>query len=201
MGGAPVGAVHKEHVGALGLRYRYARKVLGDVAAGIVHVACQHLAQLVRPLVALGLVGSDEGVHGEHVHGVVVAEAGFFLDAVPPPVVVHDVVAADEARQVEGLGGRVHGGGALAGVGADGLGGNVLVLAQDDVRPDLVGDDEHIVLLVQRHGLLQLPALPHPAAGVVGAAEDGGVDVLFFQVLLHVGKVHPPHTLLILHER
>ena len=32
-------------------------------------------------------------------------------------------------------------------------------------------------------------------------AQDGGVDVLFGEVLFHVGVVHPPDAILVLHQR
>ena len=47
-------------------------------------------------------------------------------------------------------------------------------------------------------GLLQLPTLPHTAAGVVGRAEHGGVDLVLHDLLLHVLKIHPPHAVLVL---
>ena len=72
---------------------------------------------------------------------------------------------------------------------------------EDDVRPDLVRDDVDVILFVQFHRLFQLPPLPDAAAGVVGAAQDGGMDVLFGQMLLHVGVVHPPDVGFVLHQR
>ena len=72
---------------------------------------------------------------------------------------------------------------------------------KDDVGPDLVRDDIDVVLFEQLHGLFQLPALPHTAAGIVGAAQNRGMDVFLGQVLFHVGKVHPPHAVLVLHQR
>ena len=99
--------------------------MLLDVIAGKVDVAGQHLAELVGPLVALGLVSTDQGVHGENVHHVVVAQAGLLLDAVTPPVVVNDMVAAHQTSQIEGLGGGIESGGALAGILAHRLGGDV----------------------------------------------------------------------------
>ena len=201
VGGAPVGAVHKEHIGAFGLCHMDTLEVLCDVVAGEIHIAGQRLTELVGPLIALGAVGTDEGVHREDVHGVIVAEGGFLLDAVTPPRVINDMIAADETGEVEGLGGGVEGGSAHPGVLTDGLGGDVLVAGEDDVRPDLVGYDVDIILFVQLHGLFQLPALPDAAAGVVGAAQDGGVDVLFGEVLFHVGVIHPPDAILVLHQR
>ena len=127
VGGAPVGAVYKEHIGAFGLCHMDTLEVLCDVVAGEIHIAGQRLTELVGPLIALGEVGTEEGVHREDVHGVIVAEGGFLLDAVTPPRVINDMIAADETGEVEGLGGGVEGGSTHPGVLTDGLGGDVLV--------------------------------------------------------------------------
>ena len=111
------------------------------------------------------------------------------------------MVAAHQSRQIEGLGGGVQRHGAHFRVLADGLGGDVAISGQQNVAPDLVGNHHDVVLFVQRHGLLDLPALPDPAAGVVWGTENGGVDVIFHDLLFHVGKVHPPDTLLVLCQR
>ena len=57
---------------------------------------------------------SNQGVHGQHVQGVVVGEGALLVHPVPQGLVVDDVVAADKPRQVEGLRGGVQGHGALA---------------------------------------------------------------------------------------
>ena len=73
----------------------------------------------------------------------------------------------------------------------------MLVAVEDHVRPDLVGDHEHVVLFEELHGALQLPALPDAATGVVGGAEDNGVDLVVHDLLLHVLKVHAPDVVLV----
>ena len=200
MGPAPLGAVHKEHVGGFGAEGLHALKVGLDIVAGVVDVAGKDVQQLIHPLLALGLVGPDEGVHGQHVHAVVMAQGGLLVHPIPPPLVVHDVVAAHQACQAEGLAGGVEGGGPLPGVRAHGLGGGVLVAVHHQIGPDLIGDHVHVVSFEQLHGLLQLPPFPGPAAGVMGVAQDGGVNVLRLELLLHVRKVHAPHALFILNE-
>ena len=121
--------------------------------------------------------------------------------AVAQVVAVDHVVAADEAGQVEGLARRVERDGALAGVGRDGLRGDVHHAGAHDVGPDLVRDDHAVVGAVDLHGALDLPALPHAAAGVVRRAEDHGVDALLLDAALHVVEVHAPDTVLVAHER
>ena len=71
---------------------------------------------------------------------------------------------------------------------------------QNDVGPNLVADDHDVVLLKQLHGLFQLPALPHTAAGVVGGAEHRGVDVVLHDLLLHVREVHAVDARLVLDQ-
>ena len=175
--------------------------MLCDISAGIVHVAGEHLAQLVQPFPAFRAIGRRQRVHGQHIHVVIVAQGGFLLHPVPEPGVVDDVVAAHQPGQVEGLGWGVDGGGTLPGVLADALGGDVPGTVQDEIRPNFVGHHVDIVLAEQFHGPFQLPTLPHPAAGIVGRAEHRRVDAVFHDFFLHVLKIHAPHAVLIQDQR
>ena len=175
--------------------------MLCDVVAGEIHIAGQRLTELVGPHIALGAVGTDESVHREDVHGVVVAEGGFFLDAVTPPRVVNDVVAADETGEVEGLGGGVEGGSPHPGVLTDGLGGDVPVAGEDDVRPDLVRRRR------RRYTFCTIPwPFPAPTAPRRGRRGCGGCTGWRHGCALrpgafHVGVVHPPDAIFVLHQR
>ena len=201
VGGAPVGAVQKQQVCSFGLGHAHTREMLGNVPAGVVYVLGQHGAQLVHPGAALGGVGSQQCVHGQDIHLVIMCFFAAGGHTVPQRFVVYDVVASDQPGQVEGLAGGVQRDRALAGILTDGLGGDVLVAAQDDIGPDLVGDDGHAVFAVDVHGLFNFPPLPHAAAGVVGRAENRRMDVVFFAFAVHVGVVHPPDAVLVLHQR
>ena len=201
MGGAPLRAVDKEHVGALRLLHAHAIKALGNVVAGPVNVCTQDLGELVHPLVSLRPVRAHERVHGEHVHVVVVALGAARSDAVSQALVVYDVVGANQAGQVEGLARRVESHRAVASIVGDALRGHVPVARQDEVAPDLVGDHHAVVLAVQLHGALDLPALPDAPARVVRRAEHGGVDVVLGELGLHVLEVHPPDAVLVDLER
>ena len=53
------------------------------------------------------------------------------------------------------------------------------------------------MLFIQCHGLFNFPAFPDTAAGIVGRAEDGSVDLIFYDLALHIFKVHPPDALFI----
>ena len=81
------------------------------------------------------------------------------------------------------------------------LRGDVLMAVEQDVRPDLVGDDVDVVLLEKRHCLFELPAFPYAAARVVRRAEDGGVDLVLHDAALHVLKVHAPDATLVKDKR
>jgi len=69
--------------------------------------------------------------------------------------------------------------------------------AQDDVRPDLVRHDVHVVLPEDVHGTLKLPALPYAAAWVVGGAQDRRMDLPLLDLALHVLEVHAPDAVLV----
>ena len=197
---APFGAVHEQHVSALRLGDGYTLKVLCDVIAGVIHIAGNGLTQLIDPLVTLGLVGTDQGVHGQDVHIVIVGLAALGDHTVTDGGVIDDMIAAHQAGQVEGLGGSIDGDSAHPCILADRLGGNVLVAFQNDVGPDLVRDHDTIAGLVDLHGLLDLPAFPDTAAGIVGAAEHSNVDVVCLDLGIHILVVHPPDAVFILDQ-
>ena len=133
----------------------------------------------------------------EHVAVVIMAQAALVHHPVPEILVVNNMVGAHQPCQGEGLAGGIEGDGALSGVGRDALGGDVPVAGHDNVGPDLVGDHQAVVGGIDLHGLLDLPPLPHSAAGVVGGAEDGHVDTVFLQLPVHVLIVHAPDACLV----
>ena len=124
---APVGAVDEEHIGALGLLEGDSGEVIGNKRAGVVHILREHLPQLLQPLIALRLIGPQEGIHTHQVHFVEVGQGLLLLEPVPEPGVVDNGIAAHQSCQIEGLAGGVHGGSAHLRVLGDGLGGNVLI--------------------------------------------------------------------------
>ena len=171
--------------------------MLVHVIAEVLDIVGKHLVELVHPLVALRLVGTDKRVHGEDVHLVVVGLVGHGAHAVAQRLVVDDVVAADQARQVERLARRIEGNRAHAGILAHRLRRNMLVTRQNDIGPNLVRDHHAIVLAIDVHGALNLVALPYAAAGIVRRAEHRGIDMVLGELLLHVLKVHTPHALVV----
>ena len=134
---------------------------------------------------------------GEDVGVVVVAEAALPQHPLPEILVVDYMVGTHQPCQGKGLAGGVKGYGAFFGVFGDALGGDVLIAGHDDVRPYLVGDDQAVVGGIDLHGPLYLPALPDSAAGVVGGAEDGQMDVMLLYLPVHVLIVHAPYTLFV----
>ena len=124
----PLGTVQEKHIGALGLGDGNALKVLFDVVAGEVHIAGDDILQFLHPFIALRLVSAKQSVHGQHIHGIIVAQSAFLVTTVLEQLVVDDVVAAHQTCQIEGLGGRVQSHGAHGRIFADRLGGDVLVV-------------------------------------------------------------------------
>lgn len=81
--------------------------MLVNVIAEALDITGKHLVELVHPLIALRLIGTDKRMHGEDVHLVVVSLVGHGAHAVAQRLVIDDVVAADQARQVKRLAGRI----------------------------------------------------------------------------------------------
>ena len=136
-------------------------------------------------------------MHGKNIHFVVVGKGRLLVHAVAEQFVINHVVASDKTREVEGFGRGIERDGAQLRVLTDGLCGDVLVARHGEVRPNLVAHDHHVVLAEQLHGLLQLPALPDSAAGVVRRADDGGVDLMADDLFFHVRIVHAPDTMFV----
>ena len=122
---------------------------------------------------------------------------GHGAHAVAQRLVIDDVIAADQARQVERLARRIEGNRAHAGILAHRLRRDMLVPRQDDIGPNLIRDHHAIVLAIDVHGALDLVALPYAAAGIVRRAEHRGMDVVLGELALHVLKIHAPHVLVV----
>ena len=60
---APLCAIKKQHIGALGASVGNSLKMLVYIIAGIVHILGKDFAKLVHPRFALLAVGTDECVH------------------------------------------------------------------------------------------------------------------------------------------
>ena len=195
------GAVDKEHICALGLCAGDARKLTREKVADVVNIGGDDLAQLAEPLPPLGSICAGERVHGKHVHLVIMGKRRLLFQPFAQHFVIHNMIAADQTRKVEGFGGRIERDGAVFRIGAYRLRRDMLIAGQGKIRPDLVADHHHIVLSEQLHCLLQLPALPDSAAGIVRRADDGGVNLMLHDLFFHVDIVHAPDTGAVLFER
>ena len=99
MGSQPVGAVDKEHIGALGTEQGYAVEVIADIIHREIHIPRDDLPKLVCPLTALRAVGSDEGMNG-FARGAVLGVADKVIEAVKTGAIRHFFLVAgcDGAR-------------------------------------------------------------------------------------------------------
>ena len=174
--------------------------MLPNVLISIAAVALQYLQQLLHPFLALLAVGAQQRMHGKHVHLVVMGGVSLTGHPVAQILVINDVIAAGQARQIEGFGGGIHRHRVLSCPVVHHQGGGVLMTGVHNIRPDFIADYQTLILFKHLHGLFQLPALPHTARRVVGRAEDGQMDLVLPQLPVHVLIVHPPYSLRILHK-
>ena len=71
VGGEPVPAVEKQHIGALRFRHVHAFEMRLDILYCKIYIAGQNAPEFVHPLHSRIAVRADEGVHGQNIHGVV----------------------------------------------------------------------------------------------------------------------------------
>ena len=193
-------AVQEHHIGALGTHGCDAGEVFTDKVMRIEDIFREYPAEFIGPGMTFVRVGADEGMHGEHVHVIVMAAEALPFQAVPKERAVYNMIASDQSGQIEGLAWGVDSDGAHFCILADTLGGDMFMAFQDDVGPDLVGDNHHIIFPEDLHGFFDLPPFPHTAAGIVRTAEDGEMNMVFFDPALHVFVVHTPDSVFILHK-
>ena len=67
----------------------------------------------------------------------------------------------------------------------------------NDIRPDFIGNDLHIILFIKRYGFLKLGNFPHSPRGIMRRAENRSVDFFLLQLPFHILKVYPPNPLFI----
>src|SRR5699024_8743557 len=99
-----------------------AGKMSGNIVIGIVDILCKNLAELVYPFIALWFVGTDQGMHAQYIHTVIVGKRRLFLHPVTDPFVVYNVIASYKSSQIKGFAGSVESGGAHFGILAYRLG-------------------------------------------------------------------------------
>ena len=165
---APARTVGEEHIGPL----RFGQGDTLEAAADIIHriagISRKDPAQFFQPCLPLRGIGSDQGVHGQHIHIIIVAQRGFFQNSLAQGFIIDNVIAAHKSGQIESLGGRIQGHRVFTCIIADALGRNMPVSGQDQIRPYFVADDFDIILRKDGKCLLQLFFCPDTPAGVVG---------------------------------
>lgn len=100
---APGPAVDEQHIRPLGQHHGDAGIAALQEVPDIPQVPVQHGAQLVHPRHALVAVGPGEGVHGQHVAVVVAGQVSLPLDPAAKPVIINNVVRADEPARLKVL--------------------------------------------------------------------------------------------------
>ena len=110
------------------------------------------------------------------------------------------MVAAHKSRQIEGLGRRIDCHSPILRILRNRLCRYMFVCIQNNVRPDFIRNDKHIISFENIHGLFQLPALPHTPGRIVRRTRDSYMNLLLFDFSLHVLIVHAPDTVFILYK-
>ena len=177
---APLLAVEVQHVRSFWFGKLHALEMLENVVVRIIRIRFQHFAQFIHPLISLRPVSADQRMNREYVRRIVVGKGRSLLHTVAQHAVVDDVVGAHKACEVKGLGRCIKRDGTLACIFGNGLRRDMFEARQCQIRPDLIGDDNTVVGLVNFHRFFNLLALPDTARRVVRRTENGEMNVVFF---------------------
>src|SRR5690554_452656 len=92
------------------------------MAAGIIDILLYDTTQLINPLISFLLVGSNQGMHGKHIHFIVMRLAALSPHPVPEIFVVNNVISPYQAGKVKGLAGSINSNGPVLCIFAYALG-------------------------------------------------------------------------------
>ena len=182
-------AVEPDEEGGLRAQGPDERQVVAAVVfeeADVVLDVGEHLA---APLLAV-LIGGDGGDGREE--GRVVQLVGLKprVEASAQGVVGHNGIAADDAGNVEGLGGCAEGDADLCCLVADGGKGHVAVAEEGHVAVYLVAEDDNVAVVAEAGQPAQRVGGPAEACGVVRIAEDEQLAAL----VGHLGQLFEVHV-------
>ena len=111
------------------------------------------------------------------------------------------MITSHQACQVKGFARRIHRHGAVSRILADRLCRRMMISFQDQIRPDLIGDNHAVIGLIYFHRFFNLPAFPYPATRVMGITEDCHMDMMLFDLRIHIFIIHPPDSFRIFFQR
>ena len=197
MGFAPLLTIQEQHISSLRLGHLHLIEMFLNIIACKLHVLGEHLAKFIHPLIAFWLVRTNQRIHGQHIHLIIMTQAGFLVHSVTQPGIIDNMVASDQPGQVKGFGRRIHGNGAVSRILRNHLGRDMFIFPKDQIGPDLIGNHIHIMFLEKLHSFFQFPTLPDATCWIMGTAHNAGVNVIFHNLLFHVGKVHAPYIFLV----
>ena len=95
--------VKEHHVRALRFRDGNPLKMFGNEVVSIINIFRKDAAKLIDPFIPFRLIGADQGMHGKHVHVVIMTDSCRPPDTVTQIITVNDMITADQARQIECL--------------------------------------------------------------------------------------------------
>ena len=125
------------------------------------------------------------------------AQRGFFYNALPERPIINDVIAADQSSQIKCFGWRIECYCTVLCIFWNRLRRNMLMSIQNDIRPDFIRNDCHIVFCIKFHCFFNLPALPDTSGWIMRWAENSCMNFIFHDFFFHIFKIHAPDSFFI----
>ena len=107
------------------------------------------------------------------------------------------MITSDQSCKIERLARRIKCDRSILCILIHSLCRRMLMAIQCQIRPNLIGYYNALVLAIHFHRFLNLFPFPHTSTWIVRTAEDCHMNMIFAQFIIHIFIIHPHHAIFI----
>ena len=115
-------------------------------------------------------------------------------------LIINDVIASYKSCQIKSFTWCIKSHCTLLCIFRHTLGWNMLMSGCNNIRPDFIRDNHYVMLFVDFHCLFNLPTFPNTTTWVMRRTEDCCMDLILYDLLFHIIKVHTPYAVFIFYQ-
>ena len=194
---APFRTIQKQHVSSLWAADLHSLKVFLNIIAGKVYVSGQYLTQFIYPLISFRLICSDQRVHRQNIHLVIMRFTALCHNSVSQIFVINNMIASYQSCQIKSLTWRIHRNCSVSCILTYRLSRNMFIALQNQVRPDFIRNYNAVICFINLHCFLNFTLLPYSSTWIMRATKNCHMNVICFNFRIHILKIHTPDSVLI----
>ena len=140
-------------------------------------------------------------MHRQYVHLIILRLAGFVLYQIPQKWIINNMITSDQSCKIERLARRIKCDRSIFCILAHRLCRRMLMTIQCQIRPNLIGYYNTLILPIYFHRFFNLFSLPHASTWIVRTAEDRHMNMVSAKLIIHIFIIHPHYSIFILLQR